>query len=109
MRLGFHQRASHLVIDVEACQILLPGLASLLPSLREYAARYGLTRELFALMGADPDRVLPVTSAEFVRPAPRPAYSVLGHERWAEVGLSPMRPWRESLADAWATGEFAPH
>ena len=69
---------------------------------------YGLTRELFALMGADPDRVLPVTSAEFVRPAPRPAYSVLGHERWASVGMEPMRPWRQALADAWATGEFAP-
>jgi 23S rRNA (uracil1939-C5)-methyltransferase len=35
VRLGFHQRASHRVIDAEACRILLPGLASLLPSLRD--------------------------------------------------------------------------
>jgi len=35
-----------------------------------------------------------------VRPAPRPAYSVLGHDAWARVGLSPLRDWREALADA---------
>jgi len=43
-----------------------------------------------------------------VRPAPRPAYSVLGHDAWAAVGLSPMRDWREALADAAASGVFAP-
>jgi dTDP-4-dehydrorhamnose reductase len=61
---------------------------------------FGLAREVFRLIGADPDRVLPTTSAEFVRPAPRPAYSVLGHRRWAEVGIEPMRPWQEALAAA---------
>lgn len=65
---------------------------------------YGFTREIFALLGADPERVLPTTSADFVRPAPRPAYSVLGHDRWAAVGLRPMRPWQEALADAIAAG-----
>ncbi len=62
------------------------------------------TREVFRLAGADPDRVEPTTSARFPRPAPRPAYSVLGHDRWAEVGLAPMRPWRAALADAFAAG-----
>lgn len=61
---------------------------------------FGLAREVFRLIGADPERVLPTTSAEFVRPAPRPAYSVLGHRRWAEVGIEPMRPWQEALAAA---------
>ncbi|MDQ5973730.1 MAG: dTDP-4-dehydrorhamnose reductase [Actinomycetota bacterium] len=58
---------------------------------------FGLAREVFALLGADPARVLPTTSAEFAMAASRPAYSVLGHDRWAEVGLPPMRPWREAL------------
>ena len=65
---------------------------------------YGFTREIFRLAGADPDRVLPTTSAEFVRPAPRPSYSVLGHDRWAEQGLPEMRPWQDALAGAFDDG-----
>jgi dTDP-4-dehydrorhamnose reductase len=65
---------------------------------------FGFTREIFALIGADPARVLPTTSAEFVRPAPRPAYSVLGHTHWSDVGLPPMRPWDQALAAAMASG-----
>ena len=55
---------------------------------------FGLARAVFRLLGADPERVRPTTSEAFVRPAPRPAYSVLGHDRWAAAGLEPMRDWR---------------
>ncbi|WP_403023458.1 dTDP-4-dehydrorhamnose reductase [Salinibacterium sp. GXW1014] len=65
---------------------------------------FGFTREIFRLSGLDPERVLPTDSASFVRPAARPAYSVLGHARWADAGLSPMRSWQEALAEALATG-----
>jgi dTDP-4-dehydrorhamnose reductase len=61
---------------------------------------FGFTREIYRLIGADPDRVRPTTTDAFPRPAPRPAYSVLGHERWALVGLTPIRDWREALAEA---------
>jgi dTDP-4-dehydrorhamnose reductase len=61
---------------------------------------YALARETFRLLGADPDRVRPVTSATLARPAPRPAYSVLGHDRWAAAGLTPLGPWRTALARA---------
>ncbi|WP_405751119.1 dTDP-4-dehydrorhamnose reductase [Streptomyces sp. NBC_00144] len=61
---------------------------------------FGLTREIFRLLDADPARVLPTTSEAFVRPAPRPAYSVLGHDRWAAAGIEPLRDWRLALADA---------
>jgi dTDP-4-dehydrorhamnose reductase len=63
---------------------------------------YGLAREVFARAGLDPDRVRPTTSERFVRPAKRPAYSVLGHGRWAAAGLPPMAGWREMLAAALA-------
>jgi dTDP-4-dehydrorhamnose reductase len=61
---------------------------------------FGLTREVFRLLGADPERVRPTTSEKFVRPAPRPAYSVLGHDRWRTAGIVPIREWRASLTEA---------
>jgi len=62
---------------------------------------FGLARAVFEELGHDPERVRPTTSDKFVRPAPRPAYSVLGHERWAAAGLAPIRDWREALS-GWA-------
>ena len=62
---------------------------------------FGLARRVFELSGADPERVRPTTTDRFPRPAPRPAYSVLGHDAWARTGLGPMRHWRDALDDAW--------
>jgi dTDP-4-dehydrorhamnose reductase len=59
---------------------------------------YGLTREIFTLLGHDPARVRPTTTAAFPRPAARPAFSVLAHTR---QGLPPLRDWREALRAAW--------
>jgi dTDP-4-dehydrorhamnose reductase len=69
---------------------------------------HGLAREVFTLIGADPDRVRATTSEAFVRPAPRPPYSVLSHDAWALAGLAPMRPWQEALHEAAAAGVIAP-
>ncbi|MDQ1246661.1 MAG: dTDP-4-dehydrorhamnose reductase [Actinomycetota bacterium] len=61
---------------------------------------FGFTRAIFAGAGLDPERVHPTTTDKFPRPAPRPAFSVLGHDKWAEVGLAPLRDWDEALAEA---------
>ncbi len=61
---------------------------------------YGFTQRIFDLAGHNPERVLPTSTAAFPRPAPRPAYSVLGHDRWTAVGLPAMRSWDEALGEA---------
>ncbi|WP_410590887.1 dTDP-4-dehydrorhamnose reductase [Amycolatopsis sp. lyj-23] len=57
----------------------------------------GFARAIFSHLGADPSRVKPCTTAEFPRPATRPAYSVLSPASWAKAGLTPMRPWDAAL------------
>jgi dTDP-4-dehydrorhamnose reductase len=68
---------------------------------------FGLARAVFELSGLDPERVRPTTSDRFPRPAPRPAYSVLGHARWAAAGLAPMPDWRAALTEYLGTGSGA--
>ena len=65
---------------------------------------FGLTREIFEELGADPSRVLPTTTDAFPRPAPRPAYSVLSPAAWQAAGLSPMPHWRDALRAAFVDG-----
>ena len=64
------------------------------------ASWFDLAQRIFSFVGADPNRVIPVDSATFPRPAKRPAYSVLGHDHWLEEGLDPMRSWQYALDDA---------
>ena len=61
---------------------------------------FGLAQEVFRLLGADPARVRPVPSSAMPRPAPRPAYSVLGHGAWAAPGVPPIGEWRTALRRA---------
>jgi dTDP-4-dehydrorhamnose reductase len=61
---------------------------------------FGLARAVFEEAGLDPERVRPTTSDKFARPAPRPAYSVLGHGRWAGTGVPPLPEWRAMLTSA---------
>lgn len=43
--------------------------------------------------------VIPITSAEAQRPAPRPKNATLGSERWLLSGIAPLRPWQDALKD----------
>ena len=67
------------------------------------ASWFDFARLVFEFGGYDPERIHPTDSAAFVRPAPRPAYSVLGHDAWFGAGLDPQRDWRSALRDAFAT------
>ncbi|WP_405094153.1 dTDP-4-dehydrorhamnose reductase [Micromonospora sp. NBC_01392] len=63
---------------------------------------YGLARAVFALSGLDPARVRPTAGDRVPRPAPRPRYSVLAHDRWAAAKLPPPGNWHTDLAEALA-------
>lgn len=63
-------------------------------------SRFEQARAVFEGVGADPQRVLPVSSAQKPRPAPRPPYSALSGRQSEQAGLSPLRPWRDALSVA---------
>ncbi|HTZ14921.1 MAG TPA: dTDP-4-dehydrorhamnose reductase [Mycobacterium sp.] len=63
-------------------------------------SRFGQARAVFEGVGADPERVVPVSSDHNPRPAARPAYSVLSSRESERAGLSPLRPWQDALLAA---------
>lgn len=68
------------------------------------ASWFDFAQKIFELSGVSIDRVVPVTSSEFVRPAKRPAYSVLGHQAWISAfergyPIEAMRDWQLALTD----------
>ena len=68
---------------------------------------FDFARAIFVELGADPERVQPTTTANFPRPAPRPAYSVLSSAAWTAAGLTPLRDWRAALTAAFVTSPAA--
>lgn len=58
---------------------------------------FGFARAIFAALGHDPARVGETTLADYPSPTPRPAYSVLSHQRWADAGLQPLPDWQDAL------------
>jgi dTDP-4-dehydrorhamnose reductase len=61
---------------------------------------FEFSQEIFRLAGADVSRVIPVSTSEYLRPAKRPSYSVLGHDAWRDTSVPVMREWKIALAEA---------
>ncbi|MFC5528983.1 dTDP-4-dehydrorhamnose reductase [Cohnella yongneupensis] len=60
---------------------------------------YEFAKAIFEEAGLTNIRVIPCNTEEFPRPAPRPAYSVLGNQALIDAGFKPLRHWREALHD----------
>ena len=60
----------------------------------------GLARMVYRLAGLDPRRIRPASGQYGSRPARRPAYTVLGHARWAGSGVAPQVEWQTQLRSA---------
>ena len=59
---------------------------------------YEFSKRIFELSNVDV-KVVPVSTEEFPRPAPRPRYSVLSNQKWIKAGFPPMRKYEEALSD----------
>ena len=105
------------VDDQRGCPTYAPDLAGALARLavERRPGTYHVTNEgactwhdlavaAVELAGLDPSVVGTATTAELERPAPRPANSVLSGVAWAAAGLTPLRPWREALAELLTPG-----
>jgi dTDP-4-dehydrorhamnose reductase len=66
------------------------------------ASWFTFAQRVVAAAGLDPRLVRPTTSDAFVRPAPRPAWSVLGHDALRRAGVEPIGDWEQrwSVASA---------
>jgi len=60
---------------------------------------YELAVRAVAWAGLEHTSVTPVTTAEFPRPAPRPANSTLANARLEREGMEPMRAWDAAAAE----------
>lgn len=69
---------------------------------------FDFAQEIFKLCGpaASIERVIPVSTKEFPRPAKRPTFSVLALKKWGSVVgasgqvVAPMRDWRSALKES---------
>jgi dTDP-4-dehydrorhamnose reductase len=67
---------------------------------------FAFARAVYERAGLDPERITPTDTATFAPPAPRPAYSVLGHSAWTLAALDTPRDWTAALDDAFKRGAF---
>ena len=59
---------------------------------------YDFAKKIFEIKDIDV-KVKPATSEEFVRPAPRPAWSVLENAHLKSLGMNAFRSWEDSLTE----------
>lgn len=112
LKLGVEKRELKVVNDQYGCPTSTVDLANAILQLVEtehygifHAANTGVTtwydfaKKIFELSGNHKVRVLPQTTAELNRPAPRPAYSPLENLMLELTIGNVMRPWEKALRE----------
>lgn len=61
------------------------------------ASWFEFASEINSLIANNSGNIKRISSNEIYRIAKRPSYSVLGHEKWAKVGVPEMRNWKLAL------------
>ncbi|TFC05693.1 MULTISPECIES: sugar nucleotide-binding protein [unclassified Cryobacterium] len=69
---------------------------------------FGFAQPVLAANGLDPPGASQPMAPPSCAPAPRPAYSVLGHNVWANTGLTLMRDWDDARTQAVAERALEP-
>ena len=57
---------------------------------------YEFAKKIFELSKID-IKVIPISTEEYPRPAPRPHYSVLNNQKWINSGFTPMRNYEDAF------------
>ena len=110
LRLAREREDLRVVADQRGCPTYAEDLADVLAQLVSgrhrgifHATNHGactwldLAREAAIASGADPGRIRPCTSAQFPRPAVRPACSILRSRRLEEAGCPPRPAWQDAV------------
>jgi len=66
---------------------------------------YGFAEALLQRAGLDRVKVVPISTEQLGRPAPRPAYSVLDNSRFRRLMGASLRNWEEALQDYFSVRE----
>ena len=61
---------------------------------------FEFARIIFEKIGADPGRIIPISSSALQRKAARPAYSVLDHQNWLKTTVPPLQDWKTALTES---------
>ena len=63
------------------------------------ASRFDVAKEIVRIAGIDNCKLVPVSSAEFPLPAPRPINESMQNYQMKLLGLKPMRRWQDALEE----------
>lgn len=66
----------------------------------DFCSWFDFAQTIAKTLDIDTKKIKPTDSKTFVRPAPRPKFSVLSNRKWKNSGLTPLRSWQDAWKEA---------